>query len=131
MILWTVDGKWVYASCEMKTYGDNEIPLNKDGRPKFVYHQPYWSGYHFLRKAKEDEAAENEAGSFVTPPIVSWFTMKGDGVSNKRLRDTLTKAEYPVQSPFPFNDTVFLDDLNSLKPRVFPNFTQASLDNSQ
>lgn len=136
VILWTEDGDITFGSysehSSVGTAAVSDIPKTADGRLKFVFHK---SGAltHCFRFAKDDEgddSAENPSGKWFTPTIASWYTMKGDDVSNDDLRAKLNSYDYG-SAHFPNMDAVFLDRLNEYKPSSFPNFTQASVDESK
>ncbi|KAG9410059.1 hypothetical protein AC1031_018094 [Aphanomyces cochlioides] len=93
----------------MVTAPESEIP-KQDGHLKF-----------------KDEVAENPVGTFVLPTVVSWYTMKGDGIDNAGLRE---KLDYE-HAHNPIKDGDFLSNLNEGKPTTFPQFTQESVDTSK
>lgn len=101
------------------------LPM-QNGHMKIVYHK---DGVltHAMRFASSGEVAENPYGSFVTPTISSWTTMKGDGLSNAQMRANLNAFDYGSAS-IPMKDGNFLSNLNTYKPSEYPTFTAASID---
>ncbi len=122
-IVYTKDGVATHAS--YSSHGDifttqyHQAPT-VGGKPKVVYHKDGITT-HVLRFAKTDEAAENEYGQFVTPPIISWFEMYGDGVSNSQLRQYFNTYNYGSAN-VPVSDGNFLNNLNEGKPDGYPAF---------
>ena len=86
-------------------------------------------GCHVSELAKPGEVAENPYGQFVTPIIVSWYTVLGDGVSNEQMRNKLNAFDYG-SAIVPLKDSNFLTNLNTYKPESYPEFTQASVEAS-
>ncbi len=105
-----------------------DIPF-ENGHLKIVYQKESGST-HSMRFAKSDETAENPYGTFVSPTIISWYTMTGDDVDNATLRSDLNTYDYG-SAIVPTKDSSFLDSLNTYKPSGYPTFTQASLDASE
>ena len=105
----------------------SELPF-EGGQLKIVYHKD-GAGTHAMRFAKlPNEVAENPYGSFVTPPIVSWYRVTGGGLSNADMRLRLNNYNYG-SATIPLKDSNFLSNLNEAKPSSYPAFTQASIDN--
>ena len=100
----------------------------ENGHLKIVYHKD-GASTHAMRFAKAGEVAENPYGRFVTPVIVSWYTMRGDGVSNEQMRNKLNAFDYG-SAILPLRDSNFLTNLNTYKPASYPEFTQASVEAS-
>jgi hypothetical protein len=98
----------------------------QSGHLKIVYHKD-GALTHAMRFASVGEAAENAYGTFVTPTIISWMTMAGNGVSNSTLRANLNTFDYGSAS-VPLKDSNFLSNLNTYKPSGYPTFTAASVD---
>ncbi|CAG8999419.1 MAG: hypothetical protein CENE_01393 [Candidatus Celerinatantimonas neptuna] len=129
--IWTKNGQVIYGgySAHGKMYNKKKSSIPKqNGHLKFVYHK---DGVltHAFRFAKSNEVAENSYGTFVTPVIVSWYTMYGDGVSNQTLRNHLNAYDYG-NAIMPIKDSNFLTNLNKFKPSGFPTFTSSSVKNS-
>jgi hypothetical protein len=103
----------------------SSLPM-ESGHLKIVYHKDGVST-HALRFAGSGEVAENTYGRFVTPQIISWQTLKGDGVSNATMRERLNSFNYGSAS-IPMKDSNFLNNLNTYRPAGYPAFTQASID---
>lgn len=101
------------------------LPM-QNGHMKIVYHKDGVST-HALRFASSGEVAENPYGSFVTPSITSWTSMKGDGVSNAQMRANLNAFDYG-SATIPMKDSNFLGNLNTSRPSGYPSFTSASID---
>ncbi|TMW58378.1 hypothetical protein Poli38472_009937 [Pythium oligandrum] len=130
--VWTINGRVSHGSYsahgKMYNKAASEIPT-QDGHLKFVYHKDGGST-HCFRFAGNNEFAENPAGTFVTPTVVSWYTMKGDGIDNGGLRDRMNNYNYG-SATMPIKDSTFLNNVNTYKPAEFPVFTQDSVNNSQ
>lgn len=109
----------VSAHGDMETKPISEIPRNGK-QIKVVYHKDGITT-HALRFAKINEIAENSYGQFVTPPIISWSLMKGDGVSNSELKRKLNTFNYG-SATIPLKDSNFLNNLNRFKPPGYPHF---------
>ena len=105
-----------------------EVPF-ENGRLKIVYHKDGITT-HALRFAKNDEYAENPYGSFLTPTIVSWYEMEGDGISNATMRALLNSFDYG-SAVLPIKDDRFLGNINEGKPSSYPVFNQSDVEASQ
>ncbi|GAA5168730.1 NPP1 family protein [Viridibacterium curvum] len=127
--IWTRNGVVTHGgySAHGKLYNSEIGSLpTQNGHMKIVYHKDGVTT-HALRFAKSGEVAENAYGSFVTPVITSWTTMKGDGVSNAQMRARLNSFDYG-SATIPMKDSNFVSNLNTYKPAGYPSFTAASLD---
>lgn len=130
--VWTRDGIVTHGS--YSAHGDlftkpaNELPF-ENGHLKIVYHK---DGIltHALRFAKSNEIAENNYYRFVTPAIISWYKMAGDGISNTELREKLNQYDYG-SATLPVKDSRFLNNLNRFKPSDYPVYSQSDVDNAQ
>lgn len=105
-----------------------ELPF-ENGHLKIVYHK---DGIltHAFRFAKSNEYAENPYGAFITPTIVSWYQMVGDGLSNAQMRSRLNSFDYG-SATLPIKDSKFLNNINNGKPPGYPTFTNADVTASQ
>lgn len=129
--IWTTDGAVTHGSYSAHgdLYSEAAASLpTQNGHMKIVYHKDGVST-HAMRFAKSGETAENAYGTFVTPTIISWATMKGDGISNATLRSNLDTYDYG-SATIPMRDDNFLGNLNTYKPNNYPAFTTASFDAS-
>lgn len=121
--VWTKNGEITHGG--YSAHGDltnlpaAEIP-RQAGRLKFVYHKD-GIATHAMRVAKANEMAENPYGRFVTPLVVSWNQMQGDGVSNETLRDRLNAHSYGSAN-LPVKDSNFLNNINGYLPDGYPLF---------
>jgi hypothetical protein len=127
--IWTKDGSITHVSTSahgnLNTSPISEVPIEglpRDGKvhAKIVYHKG-GAFTHSLRFADAVETAENPYGKFVTPTLISWFEMVGDGVSNAVMRDRLNSFDY-VEANIPVNDYNFYTNLNKFKPSGYPTF---------
>lgn len=130
--VWTKNGRVTHGS--YSAHGDlNTKPLNelsRDGeRIKFVYHKE-GPLTHAFRFAFHNERAENHYGRWVTPPITSWFTLTGDGISNQEMRRRLNTFDYG-SAHIPLKDGNFLKNLNDARPSGYPKFPQWSIEFSK
>jgi len=98
----------------------SELPRDKNGHMKVVYHKDGLST-HALRFAKKDEVAENPYKNFVTPVLVSWYNLKGDGISNSEMRTRLNNFNYG-NAILPLKRSNFFQNLNKFKPASYPTF---------
>lgn len=130
--VWTKDGLVTHGS--YSAHGDlftkpaSDLPM-ENGHLKIVYHK---DGIltHALRFAKTNEMAESAYNRFVTPPIISWYEMQGDGIDNQGLRDKLNQYDYG-SATLPVKDSRFVYNINRFKPAGYPEFTEQDALNSQ
>ncbi len=129
--VWTTDGVVTHGSYsahgDLTTEVASTLPF-ENGHLKIVYHKD-GVATHALRFAKTNEVAENPYRAFVTPTIVSWYEMVGDGVGNQVMRDLLNAFDYGSAN-LPVTDGRFLSSLNEFKPAEYPDFNDASVFNS-
>lgn len=127
--VWTKNGVVTHAgySAHGKLYNVEaaQLPLQY-GHVKIVYHKDGVTT-HALRMAKPGEVAENSYGQFVTPTIISWYEMRGDGLTNEQMRNKLNAYDYG-SATIPLRDSNFLTNLNTFRPAGYPEFTAASLE---
>ncbi len=118
----------VSAHGDYSTRSWSNVP--KDGNhPKVVYYKdpdPYIGVIpltHSFRFANSGESVSNPYynGAWVTPPIVSWFHMHGDGVTNSAMRDLFNKYSYG-KAGFKFKDSNFIKTVNAALPAGYPTF---------
>ncbi|MGM9484272.1 NPP1 family protein [Roseateles sp. NT4] len=130
--VWTKNGVVTHAgySAHGKLYNVAvaQLPMQY-GHVKIVYHKDGVTT-HAMRMAKVNEVAENGYGQFVTPTIVSWYEVYGDGVSNEQMRNKLNAYDYG-SATIPLRDNNFLTNLNTFRPSGYPEFTQASIEASK
>jgi len=129
--IWTTNGVVTHGgySAHGKLYNADISTLDKqNGHMKIVYHK---DGVltHAMRFAKSGEVAENPYGTFVTPAVISWPVLWGDGLSNAQMRAKLNSFDYG-SATIPMRDDNFLSNLNTYKPSGYPTFTAASLDSA-
>lgn len=121
--VWTVDGTITHGSCsghgELDTRAVSDLPL-QNGHMKIVYHREGLRT-HSLRFADPGEVAENPYGAFVTPTLISWDNLIGDGICNEKMREKLNSFNYG-EATIPLIDMIFLMNLNSFKPEGYPDF---------
>ena len=130
--VWTKNGLVTHGS--YSAHGDlftkpvSELPM-ENSHLKIVYHK---DGIltHALRFAKSNETAETAYNRFVTPPIISWYELQGDGIDNQGLRDRLNQYDYG-SATLPVKDSRFLYNLNRFKPEGYPIFTEQDVLNSK
>lgn len=131
--VWTRNGVVTHAG--YSAHGDlfnvaaASLPLDSNGHVKIVYHKDGVTT-HAMRMAKVNEVAENGYGQFVTPAIVSWYEVKGDGLTNEQMRSRLNSYDYG-SGTIPMRDNNFLSNLNTYRPAGYPAFTQASIEASK
>jgi len=130
--IWTRNGVVTHGSYSAHGALYSEAAANlptQNGHMKIVYHKD-GALTHAMRFAESGETAENGYGTFVTPTIISWATMKGDSVTNAQLRADLNSFNYG-SATIPMMDSNFLSNLNTYKPSSYPTFTSASFDAAQ
>lgn len=96
VMLWTTNGKMTHFG--VSGHGGYKVRKAEDvpkwrTHPKVVYHKDNIRT-HAMRFAKSNEVAENPYGRFVTPPIVSWFTMSSSSQTNNQLRTKLSQHDF-------------------------------------
>jgi hypothetical protein len=125
--VWTTNGLITHGSFSahgnLTTRALAQLPL-MNGRMKVVYHKDGIST-HAFRFAGANEVAENPYGTFVTPDIVSWYELQGDGLDNTLMRALLNAFDYGSAN-LPLRDDSFLVNLNRFKPATYPTFNAAS-----
>ncbi|SHF00327.1 NPP1 family protein [Vibrio gazogenes] len=128
VVIWTKNGTVTHGSYSahgnLTTRSVSELDTNGK-HIKFVYHKDGLLT-HAFRFSKTGEVAENPYGYFVTPDIVSWYTMYGDQVSNDTLRNQLNRYDYGSAN-VPVKDGSFLSNLNRGKPDSYPQFSAADV----
>ncbi|MBL4762339.1 MAG: NPP1 family protein, partial [Gammaproteobacteria bacterium] len=85
-LVWTKNGKLTHASysahgdVETDSLDELKYKIEDKTHVKLVYHLDD-GGFnsHAMRFAKAHERAENPKKKFVTPTLVDWYEMKGDG----------------------------------------------------
>lgn len=132
-MVWTKNGSMTHGAYsshgDMFTKPTAELPVDAMGRLKIVYHKD--GGLtHALRFAKANESAENPYGTFVLPPLTSWFSLTGDNLSNQQMRDKLNTYNYG-SATIPSKDSNFVGTLNTNRPSGYPQFTQHDIEVSQ
>lgn len=127
--VWTINGQLAHAgySAHGKLYNAavGSLPL-QGAHVKIVYHKDGVTT-HAMRFASSTEVAENGYGQFVAPAIVSWTTVRGDGLSNADMRARLNSYNFG-SATIPMRDDNFLNNLNTYRPAGFPAFTATSID---
>ena len=129
--IWTKNGVVTHGgySAHGKLYNQEIGTLDQqNGHMKIVYHKD-GALTHCMRFANAGEVAENPYGQFVTPNIISWQTLWGDGLSNAQMRAKLDAFDYG-SAIIPLRDDNFLGNLNTYKPSSYPTFTTSSLDSA-
>lgn len=131
-VVWTKNGVVTHGS--YSAHGDlftktaSELPF-ENGHLKIVYHKDGVTT-HAFRFAKSNEYAENPYGSFLTPTIISWYQVEGDGVTNQQMRNKLNSYNYG-SATIPMKDSNFLANVNNNLPSGYPSFNSSDVNNSQ
>ncbi len=130
--VWTKNGVVTHGTYSshgnQTTKPASELPF-ENGHLKIVYHKDGITT-HAFRFAKNNEYAENPYGSFLTPTIVSWYQMEGDGLSNADMRSRLNTYDYG-SATLPIKDSKFLNNINNGKPSSYPTFSNSDVIASQ
>ncbi|MFC1976187.1 NPP1 family protein, partial [Chloroflexota bacterium] len=125
-IIWTKDGVITHGSVsqhgDFETKPQHELPF-ENGHLKVVYHKDDGGGLtHAMRFAEANEHdAENPYDEWVTPTLISWYDLTGDGLDNATMRDNLNRFDYGSAS-IPVTDSNFRNNLNKGKPEDYPYF---------
>ncbi|TMW58384.1 hypothetical protein Poli38472_009943 [Pythium oligandrum] len=121
--VWTTDGIVTHGSAGAKqTEPLGGIP-KQDQHLMFVYYKHKMQ----IALAVDAKGAENAYAKFVLPPVVSWYTMKGDGdLNNEKLRNTMSNLNFG-SAHNPLVDANFLRNLNDAKPKEYPTFTDEDM----
>lgn len=126
--VWTINGEVTHASYSahgaLTTAAIADLDT-QNGHVKIVYHKD-GALTHAMRFAKSSEVAENPYGTFVTPPIISWYAMHGDGWNNLVMRNLLNNYDFG-NANVPMTDGRFLSGLNNNKPAGYPAFSWADV----
>lgn len=121
--IWTKNGVITHGSVSahgnLNTKAASDLPF-EDGHMKVVYHKDGLIT-HAMRFAKSNEMAENEYGRFITPTLISWNNLYGDGIDNNIMIDKLNSFDYG-KAIIPCTDRLFLQNLNRFKPLSYPTF---------
>ncbi|WP_027708767.1 NPP1 family protein [Zooshikella ganghwensis] len=129
--IWTTNGKITHASYsahgKLYTKPASNVPF-EGAHVKFVYHKDGIST-HAMRFAKSNEIAENPYGQFVTPTIVSWYELVGDGIANREMRNKLNSFDYG-KATIPLKDSNFRTRLNDNRPDGYPLFSEQDIEAS-
>jgi hypothetical protein len=132
-IIWTKDGVITHGSVsqhgKFETKPRHELPFETDEEGndhlKVVYHQ-HGGLTHAMRFAgANDHHAENPEGEWVTPTLISWYDLTGDGLDNVYMRGQLNGFDYGKAS-IPVTDSNFWNNLNKGKPIDYPAFPTSS-----
>ena len=130
--VWTKNGVVTHGSYsahgDLFTDAASNLPF-ENGHLKIVYHKDGITT-HALRFAKNNEVAENPYGAFITPTIISWHELEGDGVSNAQMRHLLNSYDYG-SATIPMKDNNFLSNINDYLPSGYPTFTSSDITDSQ
>ena len=122
--VWTIDGNITHGSCSahgvLGTRALADLPIDENGHMKIVYHQDGMYT-HALRFAAIGERAKNPYGRFVTPTLISWDNLIGDGICNDEMREKLNSFDYG-SATIPLKDSNFWFNLIRFKPSSYPNF---------
>jgi hypothetical protein len=129
--VWTTNGAVTHGSYsahgDLYTKPASELPF-ENGHLKIVYHKDGITT-HALRFAQSNEYAENPYGSFLTPTIISWYQLEGDGLNNQAMRNKLNTYDYG-SATIPMKDSKFLTNVNNNLPSGYPSFNSTDVNNS-
>ncbi|TMW61901.1 hypothetical protein Poli38472_010964 [Pythium oligandrum] len=134
VIVWTIDGNVTHGSASAhgrsRTKRAEKIP--REGQHlKFVYHKEGLFTHSMRFAMKKDVETENSYGAFVLPPLVSWYTMQGDGpIDNQELRGRFNRCTFGGAHQ-PGLDGDFVRNLNEARPYDYPEFTEKSMSMSK
>jgi hypothetical protein len=123
-LVWTTDGKLTHASVSAHGNVATEpkarlhFDAGKGETVKVVYHKDDIKT-HAFRFAKPNEKAENHKKQWLTPTIVAWDSMKGDGVSNEQLRKKFNEHDFGSGN-CSFNDKNFPNEIAKSPPQGYP-----------
>ena len=126
VLVWVRDGRLTHASFS-RHGGFDTVPREKlhfdpehPDRVKAVYHKD-GALTHCFRPATPGERAENPLDRWLTPALVSWETMAGEGeaATNGRLREVFETHDFG-KAVCPFNERNFGRTLAKNPPPGFP-----------
>ncbi|WP_281558644.1 NPP1 family protein [Thalassomonas sp. RHCl1] len=130
VITWFVNGVMTHVSAS--AHGDYDTRSVDEvefigAHPAIVYHKDSILT-HAFRFARASDVAEPEApGAFLTPTIVSYAMIKGDGsADNAMFRQLINNSDFGNAS-FDFRNSNFQNKLNEFKPSAYPAFTADSI----
>lgn len=115
-LVWTRNGQVTHASCS--AHGDLSTKPSTDTPVKMVYHKDGLATHSF-RYADPGEQPENHRKQWITPTLVDWYTMKGDGVSNEQLRRSLNEHSFG-EANCPVNDSNYGKEVAKNPPPGYP-----------
>jgi hypothetical protein len=122
--IWTKNGMITHGGVsshgKLQNRSFSSLPL-ENGHMKVVYHKDDIRT-HAMRFAGSRERAENSYRRFVTPTLISWYSL------NHRMRTLLNSFDYGSAS-IPLKDGKFLYNLNKFKPSNYPTFQDKDLVN--
>eukprot|EP00924_Labyrinthula_sp_SR-Ha-C_P014378 maker-scaffold_20-snap-gene-4.49-mRNA-1 protein AED:0.00 eAED:0.00 QI:218/1/1/1/1/1/2/90/247 len=121
--IWTTNGVVTHGSYSAHgdLFTDEAGNLGtQNGHLKFVYHKE-GVGSHALRFSDSSEVAENAYGSFVTPPIISWFEATSESLTNAEYRSLMNGFNFGSAN-LVITDSRFLNRVNEYRPEGYPQF---------
>jgi hypothetical protein len=124
-LVWLTNGVLTHATVsthqgsETKAISDLHFDAGAPNSVRVVYHKNSVTT-HCMRFAGENEQAENEAGRWITPTIVDWHSMTGNGVSNENLRSLLNTHSFG-EADCSVNDTNFPFRISQEVPDGYPS----------
>jgi len=130
VITWFVNGVMTHVSAS--AHGDYDTrPVDEvefvGEHPAIVYHKDSILT-HAFRFARASDVAEPEApGAFLTPTLVTYSMIQGDGAAdNAMFRQLINNSDFGSAS-FDFRNSNFQSKLNEFKPSGYPSFTSDSI----
>ena len=125
--VWTKDGvithvgASAHGNCDPVDANSGSVLFEGD-HVLIVYHK-HGALTHAMRFANSDDVdnPENPHGMFVTPTLISWDNLIGDGICNDEMREKLNSFDYG-SATIPLKDSNFWFNLNRFKPLIYPVF---------
>ena len=132
VVVWTIGGNPTHVSVsahgKLSTNTWSNTPKLQE-HPKVVYHKDGLLTHAFRFAKKDENWAENPYHDWLTPTIVSWYTMKGS-ISNSDMIYKFSRFDYGSAN-LPIQYENMLNKLNTYKPMDYPEYNYSDLSNSK
>lgn len=122
-VVYTVNGTPTHAgySAHGKVFTQPLEQLERQGQHVKVVYQKDGDKTHALSFAEPNAIAQNPYQRFVTPPVISWSTMRSTFLSNAELRQSFTQHDFD-KGNVPVINGNFIRNLNKNRPAEYPEF---------
>ena len=124
-MVWTTDGTITHGSHsyhgDTRTEPVSKMSFGLDSHARFVYDQTGKTTHTMYFYPRNTGDFYNQDA--VTPTVVDWYQMVGDGVTNATLKDMFNTWDYG-KANCSFNDNNFADELVKAIPDGYPSNSQ-------